>query len=63
MKYVFWIPIKRIYFWLKNVKIIEEDILKEKLPELEFDAIIAADILEYFKNVEPAITKLYKWLK
>ena len=51
------------FFNLKNVKLIEGDILKEKLPELEFDAIIAADVLEHFKNAEPAITKLYKWLK
>tara|TARA_B100002051_G_C16706303_1_gene623995 strand:+ start:1164 stop:1706 length:543 start_codon:yes stop_codon:yes gene_type:complete len=51
------------FFNLKNVSFIEGDIVKETLPEFEFDVIIAADVLEHFKDLEPAITNIKKWLK
>ena len=50
-------------FNLKNVKLIRADILSSELSYAPFDAIIAADVLEHFKDVKQAIKKLNKWLK
>ena len=50
-------------FNLENVDLVSADILSNELSDAPFDAIIAADVLEHFKNVKPAVKKLNKWLK
>ena len=52
----------RDHFRLTNVELVEADICKAILPDAPFDAIIAADVLEHFKVLEPAVAKLHEWL-
>ena len=52
----------RDHFRLTNVKLVEADIGNAILADAPFDAIIAADVLEHFKVLEPAVTKLHEWL-
>jgi len=42
-------------FNLENVDLVSADILSNELSDAPFDAIIAADVLEHFKNVKPAV--------
>ena len=50
------------HFRLSNVDLVEADIRSAILPDAPFDAIVAADVLEHFKEVEPAVAKLHCWL-
>lgn len=50
-------------FNLMNVDLIHADILSKELSDSTFDAIIAADVLEHFKDLKPAVKKINGWLK
>jgi len=52
----------RSHFSLTNIELVEADIRTATLADAPFDAIIAADVLEHFKEVEPAAAKLHEWL-
>jgi predicted TPR repeat methyltransferase len=52
----------RDHFALSNVELIQADINTATLADSPFDAIVAADVLEHFKDVEPAVAKLHQWL-
>ncbi|MBD2540499.1 methyltransferase domain-containing protein [Coleofasciculus sp. FACHB-SPT36] len=51
------------HFCLDNVVLIRADITNAKNIEAPFNAIIAADVLEHFKELRPAVNALQKWLK
>ncbi len=51
------------HYLLSNVELIQADIREAKLIDAPFDAIVAADVLEHFKIVKPAVAKLHKWLE
>ena len=50
-------------FNLINIDLIHADILSKELSDSTFDAIIAADVLEHFKDLKPAVKKINGWLK
>ena len=50
------------HYKITNVEIVQADARDTKLNSAPFDAIVAADVLEHFKIVEPAIAKLHEWL-
>jgi 2-polyprenyl-3-methyl-5-hydroxy-6-metoxy-1,4-benzoquinol methylase len=50
------------HYQLSNVELIQADVREAKLEDASFDAIVAADVLEHFKVVKPAVAKLYEWL-
>jgi predicted TPR repeat methyltransferase len=50
------------HYQITNVEINEADARYVNLNNSPFDAIVAADVLEHFKVVEPAIKKLHDWL-
>jgi 2-polyprenyl-3-methyl-5-hydroxy-6-metoxy-1,4-benzoquinol methylase len=50
-------------YQLKNVKLLQSDITNTTIREAPFDVIIAADVLEHFEDLGPAITALRLWLK
>ena len=52
----------RDHFRLANVELVEADIRTATLADAPFDAIVAADVLEHFKDVESAVAKLHEWL-
>jgi 2-polyprenyl-3-methyl-5-hydroxy-6-metoxy-1,4-benzoquinol methylase len=47
---------------LLNVSLMESDILQSEYPRGSFGAIIAADVLEHFSDVNLPITKILEWL-
>jgi predicted TPR repeat methyltransferase len=48
---------------LANLTIRQADIRTTELPEAPFGAIVAADVLEHFAELEPAVAALRKWLR
>ena len=49
---------------LQNVRLINADIYNLNDTEIEkADAIVAADVLEHFKELEVAVRRLHEWLK
>lgn len=50
------------HYALKNVRLISADIFTTQLDE-QFDAIIAADVLEHFDDVDKPIAQIRRWLK
>lgn len=47
---------------LKNVELISADIFSVELDE-QFDAIVAADVLEHFDDLDKPIEQIKRWLK
>lgn len=45
------------------VKLIDADIYQHELAEKQYDVIVAADVLEHFKDLGPPVTKIRRWLK
>jgi 2-polyprenyl-3-methyl-5-hydroxy-6-metoxy-1,4-benzoquinol methylase len=50
------------HYALPNVALISADIFTVKLDE-QFDAIVAADVLEHFNDVNKPIVRIKQWLK
>lgn len=48
---------------LRNVVLVQKDIREAEFQEQEFDAIVAADVLEHFRDLRPAVSALHLWLK
>lgn len=48
---------------LRNVILVQKDIREAGFQEQEFDAIVAADVLEHFRDLRPAVSALHQWLK
>jgi SAM-dependent methyltransferase len=50
------------HFALANVRLVRGDVATTELPEAPFDAIVAADVLEHFRDLEPPVAALGRWL-
>ena len=50
-------------FNLSNVEVIKEDILKMSFPEGSVDAVIAAEVLEHFRDIEEPMRIVHRILK
>lgn len=50
------------HYKLQNVRLIASDIFTAILDE-QFDAIIAADVLEHFNNLDEPVAQIKRWLK
>ena len=50
-------------FGLGNVRLIRGDVVTTRLEDAPFDAIVAADVLEHFKELAPAVSALHRWLR
>jgi len=50
------------HYDLKNIKLMNMNIYTADLDE-QFDAIVAADVLEHFDNLDKPISQLNRWLK
>jgi len=48
---------------LSNVKLVTADVAEFDFGTDQFDAIIAADVLEHFVDLEPPLARLKRWLK
>lgn len=48
---------------LRNVVLVQKDIREAEFQEQEFDTIVAADVLEHFRDLRPAVSALHLWLK
>lgn len=48
---------------LDNVRLVREDIRQAQIAPCSFDAIVAADVLEHFRDMAPAAAALRTWLK
>lgn len=48
---------------LGNVVLVQRDIREAGFREEEFDVIVAADVLEHFRDLRPAVAALHRWLK
>lgn len=49
-------------FGLENLRLVQGDIGAAELPEAPFDAIVAADVLEHFRDLAVPIAALKRWL-
>lgn len=49
-------------YGLDNVRLIQGDITKGQISDAPFDAIVAADVLEHFKDLSSPIDALKRWL-
>lgn len=50
-------------YGLGNVRLVRADVTRAELDEAPFDAIIAADVLEHFRDLEPPVAALHRWLR
>lgn len=50
------------YYHLNNVKILQQDVATSEFPAPGFNIIIAADVLEHFRELSTPITALHRWL-
>lgn len=50
-------------FRLENVTLVRGNFARVDLSQAPFDAIIAADVLEHFRDVHPSIVALRRWLR
>lgn len=48
---------------LRNVALREEDVLAAEIADASFDCIVAADVLEHFRDPVPAVRAMRRWLK
>lgn len=48
---------------LSNVELIRQDIKNTEIADAPFDVIVAADVLEHFKDLKIATDAIMKWLK
>lgn len=53
----------RDHYRLPNIILAQENILVKEYEKHLFDVIIAADVLEHFRDLTPVIEKLVLWLK
>ncbi|HYD31605.1 MAG TPA: class I SAM-dependent methyltransferase [Azospirillaceae bacterium] len=51
------------HYGLPNLNIVRADILGHDFGEGVFDAVVAADVLEHFLDVDAPITRIHRWLK
>lgn len=51
------------HYRLGNLAIRQDDIRSAQLAEAPFGAIVAADVLEHFRELPPAVAALRKWLR
>lgn len=49
-------------FGLRNVTLVEGDVTRAWLSQAPFDAIVAADVLEHFRDLGPPVEALRRWL-
>lgn len=49
-------------YGLSNVDLSRKDICGASLEDAPFDAIVAADVLEHFREIEPAADAIWDWL-
>jgi predicted TPR repeat methyltransferase len=47
---------------LGNVRLVRGDVLGATLEQAPFDVIVAADVLEHFRDLEPPIAAISRWL-
>lgn len=50
------------HFALKNIRLTSADIYSAELNE-QFDAIVAADVLEHFEQLDKPVSQIHRWLK
>ena len=50
-------------FGLGNVRLVRGDVATTRLEDAPFDAIVAADVLEHFKDLAPPVSALHRWLR
>jgi SAM-dependent methyltransferase len=50
-------------YGLRNVRLLRADVTRAELDEGPFDAIIAADVLEHFRDLEAPVAALRRWLR
>ena len=50
-------------YQLPNIEVIKQDVKQVQLASQQFDAIIAADVLEHFQELSPPVEALKSWLK
>jgi 2-polyprenyl-3-methyl-5-hydroxy-6-metoxy-1,4-benzoquinol methylase len=50
------------HYGLTNVTLVRGDATRAELPQAPFDAIVAADVLEHFRELEPPVAALRRWL-
>ncbi len=51
------------HFGLENTKLVRGDVTQTELKDAPFDAIVAADVLEHFRDLAPPIAALRRWLR
>ncbi len=51
------------HFGLENVELVQGDVLGSHLDEAPFDAIVAADVLEHFRELDAPVSCLGRWLR
>jgi 2-polyprenyl-3-methyl-5-hydroxy-6-metoxy-1,4-benzoquinol methylase len=50
------------HFGLRNVELVRADATRAELPQAPFSAVIAADVLEHFRELGPPVAALRRWL-
>ena len=50
------------HYGLANVRLVRGDVATTDLPEAPFDAIVAADVLEHFRDLSVPVAALRRWL-
>jgi predicted TPR repeat methyltransferase len=48
---------------LRNVRLVRADATTAELDEAPFDVIVAADVLEHFRDLTPPVAALRRWLR
>ncbi len=50
------------HYRLENVKLVRADVASSELEDAPFDAIVAADVLEHFRDLSTPVAALRRWL-
>jgi 2-polyprenyl-3-methyl-5-hydroxy-6-metoxy-1,4-benzoquinol methylase len=53
----------RLVLQIENANVVAADIDHAQLPERSFDAIVAADVLEHFRDLSVPVARLREWLR